>query len=589
MRRTTHARGGGTERDRPEAADLGWDDSLYDGPAHAGGRPGPDAVPAAHGQTGQTGHSGHSGHSRDGVPAVADGRDGTGDPTGQGLAEAAPPPRRPGGGRRMLRWSATVLAVLILGTAGAGYLYYEHLNGNLEKDLLNLGDNRLDKAAPDADGNRPLNILLLGSDSRNSAANVRLGGARADAGRKPLADVQMLLHVSADRKNMSVISVPRDTRVTIPRCTDPEDGSVYGQTSATINTSLQHGGPGCTVATWEELTGVPVDHFMMIDFAGVVDMADAVGGVPVCVRDNLQDPKSGLRLKAGETVVKGERALQWLRTRHAFENGSDIGRARAQHQYMNSMIRQLKSGTKLTNPGQLRGLAEAATKALTVDEGLGSVGKLYDLAGELRKVPTGRITMATMPWTEDPQNPAAHLIPEPGDAEQLFSLVRNDIALDGKDRGKTGRKKAEPSDPAAPPAEIPVTVQNGTGTAAQAAVPGRAAAVAQQLAGKGFTRAAADATPKSQADTTVAYPTDELRGDARAVAEALGLPAGAVRPAPAGAAQVTVVIGTDWRTAGAYPPEKGAGEKDDKAPESADALGGDDTSACMDVNPRHTF
>ncbi|MEU8349646.1 LCP family protein [Streptomyces sp. NPDC048845] len=546
----------------PDARELGWDESLYE---HGGDGGDPGELPDT------------------GPPAGAASADG-----GNGSRHGGRRGRGSGRARRVLKWTAIVLAVAILATAGAGYLYYRHLSGNLEKDELNLGENRLDKSAPNADGNTPLNILLLGSDSRNSEENVELGGARDNAGRKPLADVQMLLHVSADRSNMSVVSVPRDTRVTIPKCTDPEDGTVYPETSATINSSLQHGGPGCTVATWEELTGVPIDHFMMIDFAGVVDMADAVGGVPVCVRANVQDPKSGLRLEKGETTVKGEQALQWLRTRHGFENGSDIGRAKAQHMYMNSMVRQLKAGTKLTNPGKLRNLAEAATKALTVDPGLGTVGKLYDLGNDLKRVPTARITMTTMPWTEDPQNPLAHLVPKPGDADKVFSLIRNDIALDGKDKKKAPEEDAESSDPAAPRGEIPVTVQNGTGTVAQAPVTGRAAEVTAELGRLGFARAAADATPKSQADTTVSYPSDDLRGDAEAVAKALGLPRSAVRVTQ-GVEEVTLVVGADWRTGAKYPEKPESGEEDNKAPESADPLNGDDKSACMDVNPEYTF
>ncbi|MGP4002107.1 LCP family protein [Streptomyces sp. 8N706] len=550
--RQSSVRGPGAQRGAPQAETVDGDAGAHGGPGGAGAR------------GGEPGDTPDGGHHRGG-----------------------PPQRR--GKRRILRWFTTTLSVLILGTAGAGYLYYEHLNGNLDKDDLNLGDNSLDKSAPNAEGQTPLNILLLGSDSRNSKENVRLGGSRAEADRPPLADVQMLLHVSADRSNMSVISVPRDTRVTIPKCTDTDDGKVYRETSATINSSLQNGGPGCTVATWEELTGIPVDHFMMIDFAGVVDMADAVGGVPVCVDNNVFDSKSGLRLRKGESVIKGEQALQWLRTRHGFEDGSDIGRAKAQHLYMNSMVRQLKSGTKLTDPDNLTDLAEAATKALTVDNGLGTVKKLYDLGNDLKRVPTGRITMATMPWVPDEQNPA-HVVPKPKDADKIFSLMRNDIALDGKDKKKKpgAKKSPEPSDPAAPNGEIPVTVQNGTGTAAQIAVRGRAAFVASHLVQLGFAQAVADATPKSRADTTVSYPTADLRGDALAVAKALGLPESAVRHS-ADVSQITLVIGADWRTGTAYPKSDGSGTDDNKAPDSADALKGDDKSACMKVNPANVW
>ncbi|MBT2386834.1 LCP family protein [Streptomyces sp. ISL-11] len=540
---------------------------------------------------------------------------------GKGGKKAADGSSRRARAARIARWAALCLAVVILGTAAAGYFYYEHLNGNLKKDPLNLGDKRLDRSAANAAGQRPLNILLLGSDSRNSPENVALGGAREDADRKPLADVQMLVHVSADRSNMSVISVPRDTRVTIPKCTDPEDGKVYRETGRQIiNTSLMNGGPGCTVATWEELTGIPVDHFMMIDFAGVVSMADAVGGVPVCVDSNVYDDKSGLRLRKGEQKVKGEQALQWLRTRHGFEDGSDIGRTHAQHMYMNSMVRQLKSGTKLSDPGQLTDLAEAATKALTVDKDLGSVKKLYDLADDIKRVPSGRITMTTMPWISDPQNPDAHVIPKPGDADKLFSLVRNDIALDGKDKKKDD-KGAAPGRPASPKGSIAVTVFNGTGTAAQPVVTGRGSDIAAHLVKQGFSKATADSTPRAQADTTLTYAKVSQRADAETLAKALGLPDTAVRMSTA-VDGLTLVIGGDWRTGTTYPKAgsadagdakddgKGTGkgssedgdkpgdgdkngekgkQSDNKAPESSDPLNGNDTSACMKVNSLNRF
>ncbi|WP_424892127.1 LCP family protein [Streptomyces sp. XH2] len=554
---------------------------------------------------------------------------GKGEKPGKGRAGAAPPSGRRARAARIARWAALCLAVLVLGTSAAGWFYYQHLNGNLKKGALNLGDKRLDRSAANAAGQRPLNILLLGSDSRNSPQNVALGGAREDADRKPLADVQMLVHVSADRSNMSVISVPRDTRVTIPKCTDPEDGKVYKETNRQIiNTSLMNGGPGCTVAAWEELTGIPIDHFMMIDFAGVVNMADAVGGVPVCVDNNVYDKLSGLRMEKGTHNVKGEQALQWLRTRHGFEDGSDIGRTHAQHMYMNAMVRQLKSGTKLSDPDKLTDLAEAATKALTVDKDLGSVKKLYDLADDIKRVPSGRITMTTMPWVSDPWDPDAHVIPKPGDAEKLFSLVRSDTALDGKDPKKDDKGPA-PTGPASPKGSVAVTVFNGTGTATQPVVTGRGAEIAAALVKQGFTKATSDSTPRAQADTTLSYAKTSQRADAQALAKALGLPERAVRMSTA-VDGLTLVIGGDWRTGTTYPKaddasadDKGAkpgktgkpgqGEKsgkpgdedkaddkapgddkpkkeaDNKAPESSDPLNGNDTSACMKVNSLNRF
>ncbi|TXS41644.1 LytR family transcriptional regulator [Streptomyces sp. uw30] len=515
------------------------------------------------------------------TPADASGRHGGGGSKG-GRGTGGRPRKR-----RVLRWSATVLAVVILGTAGAGYLYYQHLNGNLKKDDLNIGDakDRAAQSEANAAGQTPLNILLIGSDARDTEENQKLGGAKETFGGTPLADVQMLLHVSADRTNMSVVSMPRDTLVDIPKCTDPDSGDVYdARQRAMTNQTLGRGGPGCTVATWEKLTDIHIDHFMMIDFSGVVSMADAIGGVPVCVDKNIRSKDSeghgsGLKLEKGTTYVKGEQALQWLRTRYGFEDGSDLARAKAQHQYMNSMVRELRKNAKLSNPNKLRKLAEAATNALTVDEGLGTVAKLYDLAGELKQVPTSRITMTTMP-----NQYVGSRVEPTEDATKLFRLVREDIALDGKDKKKTTEEKAS-TDPAAADGEIAVQVQNGTRTDVLAPVSGRATAVAGLLVDKGFTQAAADSSTTPIADTTVVrYPSAELEGDARRLAKALGIPTGAVEKST-DVSGVTLVVGADWREGTAYKAPK----QDDRTPDTAEALNASDADACMKVDPNFTW
>ncbi|MGC5565808.1 LCP family protein [Streptomyces sp. FR-108] len=531
------------------------------------------------------------------VPRARTASGGNGDDGGDGGRRA----RRPGGKpRRVLRWFALVLAVLILGTAGAGYLYYRHLNGNIEKGKRNNGESDVKKAEPNAAGQTPLNILLLGSDSRNSKENVKLGGSRDQVGSKPLADVQMLVHVSADRKSASVVSIPRDTRVKIPECEDPETGDTYPETTNIINMSLQRGGAGCTLATWQNLTGVYIDHWMMVDFGGVVKMADAVGGVEVCVEQNVWDRPlpgvpggSGLKLKAGSHKVKGKQALQWLRTRHAFE--SDLGRAKAQHMYMNSMIRTLKGQNAFTDSGRLMGLAEAATDSLEVSEEIGTVKKLYDLGMKLKSVPTDRFTMTTMPTVTDPLN-ANHLVPKPTDADRVWSMIRNDVSFDkGGKGGKSGKNgkggsgaSASPTatgPAAAPAAGLAVTVVNGTAgdDSAQAPVGSRATAIAGALQGKGFTKATASAQADPSSRTQITYPKStgaQGRANALSVAKAVGVPSGQVR-ATADAVTTTLTIGSDWREGTAYPKQDTPDAGD--LPESADALNGSEKDACMPV------
>ncbi|WP_107424209.1 LCP family protein [Streptomyces sp. CS113] len=506
---------------------------------------------------------------------------------GVGGTEGGPDAPRPRGRRRVLRWTAVVLAVVLAGTAGAGYLYYEHLNDNIKQDALNLGDSKVAAPTPNAAGQTPLNILVIGSDARDSKENQHLGGARETFGATPLADVQMLVHLSADRSNMSVVSMPRDTLLEIPKCTNPDDGEVYPASEGRVmtNQSLGHGGPGCAVATWQELTGIHIDHFVMVDFAGVVSMADAVGGVPVCVDANIHSRDSGghgsgLKLAKGTHPVKGEQALQWLRTRYGFEDGSDLARAKAQHMYLNSMVRVLRENATLSSPNKLRRLAEEATAALTVDPGLDSVKKLYDLSNELRRVKPERITMTTMP------NRYVGARVEPTeDAEQLFRLVREDIALDGRDAKKKPAEPEPPADPAAPDDAIAVQVRNGTRTDELGTAPGRANTVTGLLVDRGFTKAVADPSVLPSEDRTVIrYPSADLEGDARRVAKSLGIPASSVKRST-DVSGVTLVVGADWRQGTAYK----APESDDRTPESAEALNGADDSACMHVNPAFTW
>ncbi|MFF5447023.1 LCP family protein [Streptomyces sp. NPDC012888] len=544
---------------------------------------------------------------------------------GPGSPGAIPGPRRRGR-RRVLRWVSSGLALLILGTAGAGYLYYRHLNGSIRTDALNLGDTNLSGSKPNAFGQTPLNILLIGSDARDGDENKALGGARDTFDGPPLADVQMLLHLSADRSNMSVISMPRDTLLKMPRCTE-KDGTVHQASQGLVQTneSLSRGGPGCTVAAWQELTKIPIDHFMMVDFKGVVSMADAIGGVPVCVRQNVhsrtRDGKgSGLKLKAGTTPIQGEQALQWLRTRYGFEDGSDLARTHAQHQYMNSLARQFRQNAKLSNPVKLNSLAQAAIRAMVVDPGLNRIDKLYDLSMELKQVPTGRITMSTMPWIDSPRQ-SGRVEPKPGEAEELFRMVREDIPLDGKGTqtppagaapspsgtapgqtgtapGQTGTTPgpvATPSasvppqgvDPAAAPGKIPIMVRNATGgkDAAQAKVKGRATDITALLAKKGFTRAMADNQAAGEDTTLIRYAGLDQAGDALAVATALGLPPTAVQRST-DVSGVTLFVGKDWRTGDTVAPPP---PPPTKAPDSARPLNGDDEGACMEVQKGFTW
>jgi LCP family protein required for cell wall assembly len=448
---------------------------------------------------------------------------------------------------------ATTTSVLVLIAAGIGAVVYEQLNGNIKGvPLIGGGSEK-----PDAFGRTPINILMLGSDGRNNATDCKIGG---DCGPGANADVEMLVHVSADRSNATVMSIPRDTIVELPSCIDPQTHQTMPAQRNRINSTLQYG-PSCTAKGVHHLTGVPVDHFMEIDFQGVVNMSDAVGGVPVCVSNNVYDPYSHLKLSRGTHTLKGMSALQFLRTRHGFGTGDDLGRTVAQHIFLSSMIRTLKSAGTLTDPAALYRLAEAATKALTVDTGLDSIPKLLDLATDLNKVPPNRITFATMQTMPDPRDSSAVVV-SPA-AQNLFDAISNDQSLttssgaaSAVDAHATSTSTAAPSpaQPTVPDSQITVQVNNGGG------ITGRASTVAQYLIDQGFSPNSGSANaPAPASDTSIHYAPGQ-QGEAQAVARTLRIPASRLRQDIA-VSNVTVVIGSDWNSGTTFPATAGGTAK----------------------------
>lgn len=323
--------------------------------------------------------------------------------------------------RRWLRYTATGVAVVVLGAVAVGWAAYEKLNGNITADNDAAAElARYEKERPTALVRDAQNILLIGSDSRSGAGNKKYG---RDSGTER-SDTTILLHLSANRHSATAVSLPRDLMVDVPGCRRP-DGTRTEPMFAMFNYAFQVGGSACTIRTVEKLTNIRVDHHMVVDFHGFKDMVDAVDGVEVCLKKPINDKAAKLKLPAGKVVLNGEQALGYVRARKSIGNGSDTERMDRQQKFLGALVTKVRSDDVLLNPAKLYPVLDAATSSLTTDPGLASLRGLYDLVRGMRDIPTDSMKFLTVPRTSYVLNANRDQLVEP-DAARLFALLRAD-------------------------------------------------------------------------------------------------------------------------------------------------------------------
>ncbi|MCS0606225.1 LCP family protein [Streptomyces sp. LP11] len=337
-------------------------------------------------------------------------------------------PRRGGRGRRrkprsgsrkaLLVTAWTAAGVIVLGGTGAGYVYFK-LNGNLRSVDINqaLGGDRPAKV-----DNGSQNILVLGSDTR-TGKNKKLGGGTDDGSAR--SDTAMIVHVYKGHKKAGVVSIPRDTLVDRPRCTDTKGTAHPAASGVMFNEAYSTGGAACAVKTVESITGIRMDHYLEVDFEGFQQLIDDLGGVRLTTTKAIADPQSHLNLKAGTHTLDGQQALGLVRTRHGVGDGSDLGRIQLQQAFVKALIDQVKHVGVFSDPKRLYDLADTATKAVTTDSDLGSVNSLTDFASGLKGIGSSHMKMVTMPVQYDPANPNRVLL-EKSKAQQIWNALKND-------------------------------------------------------------------------------------------------------------------------------------------------------------------
>jgi LCP family protein required for cell wall assembly len=327
--------------------------------------------------------------------------------------------------RTVARVVALTLVTISVVTGVTVAVVYRHLDRNLNVvDITpELGHDR-PTAPPVTAQKGPVNILVMGSDNRDAP------GDRIDnhTGIGQRSDTTILLHLSGDRQRAYGVSVPRDSIVNRPSCLG-QDGKPISRPATAVmwNDAFNIGGPGCTARQFEQLTGIRIDHYVVVDFASFEGMVDAVGGVEVCVPQPILDPKHGIDIPAGTRKLTGRTALNYVRARYTIGDKSDLGREKRQQAFVASMFRQVLSANTLADPLAVTGFLDSATRSLTLDQDLGSLRKLGALGYEFRHIGLDRIQFLTTP-VEDYAPNIAHVEWTPA-ASTLWHALRLDRPL----------------------------------------------------------------------------------------------------------------------------------------------------------------
>ena len=365
--------------------------------------------------------------------------------------------------------SALVLVVTVAGFAYTSTL--NRLQGNVAAvDVTEQLGTDVSTAAPivNEEGNySAMNILLMGSDTRQGKENRGYGHANEISGQR--SDTTILLHVAADRKSAIAVSIPRDTWITLPQC--KKDGKTVGGYEGKFNAAIEIAGPGCTLKAARELTGLDIKNFMVVDFGGFKSIVEAIGGVEICLAQPVDDPLSGLKLPAGKSTVTGEDALAFVRARKTLGDGSDISRIRRQQAFLSSLIRKVSSSELLLNPVALLDVLNAATESLTADSQLADLNNLRDFALSMKDLKPSDITFVTLPWRSRGDN--ENVLMNQDKAQAIFDAMKNDTSWP---------PKKDPNQPLlkTAPENIKVKVLNGTTT------PGLAKKVAAAMSAEGY-------------------------------------------------------------------------------------------------------
>ncbi|OIJ64140.1 transcriptional regulator [Streptomyces mangrovisoli] len=323
--------------------------------------------------------------------------------------------------RRTGRILLAVLGAMLLIGAGSAYWLYSDLDGNLKGIDIDtaIGDDRPAKLPTSGQ-----NILILGSDSR-AGANANLNTGHVSGAR---SDTALMVHIPEGRTRATAVNIPRDTLVTRPECTKYDGSTVASARRVMFNSIYSQVGPACVVKTVEQMSGIRMDHYVEIDFAGFKGLVDAIGGVTVTVDQDIHDSSSGLDLTKGTHRLDGTQSLEFVRTRHGIGDGSDLGRIGLQQKFMTALLGEIKKQDLLGSPTKSYKIASSLTSALTTDTGLSSLSKLAQFGSSLKAIDPSTMETIMLPVRYDTQDPNRVVGAQPQD-KQLWNALRHDTTI----------------------------------------------------------------------------------------------------------------------------------------------------------------
>ncbi len=373
-----------------------------------------------------------------------------------------------------------MLAVVVISAGAVGGFYLWNVALAVEQAGVKIGND--DASIPPSIGEIEggVNMLVVGTDSCEGV-NAALSGACQNgdtAGERN--DVTLLVHISDAPRRVTVVSFPRDMIVPIPSCTG-EDGTQYSAMSAQmLNVSYSYGGLSCSVLTIEKLTGIDIQFAAATRWTGVISMSDAIGGVQVCLSDDINDNYTGLHLAKGTPTLQGAEALQFLRMRHGIGDQSDLARISNQQQFMSSLVRKLQSDGVLDNPATLLNLANTAVaqvteKQIVLSNSLTNPQRMVQIAQAVRSVPYEDIAFVQYPTAY--AEGGLRVFPVKSDADVLFQALANNqpIQITGATSDGYGTEVVGDAPTATPsatpvPSDTPVATETGAPAPTQTAV-----------------------------------------------------------------------------------------------------------------------